>query len=211
MEHINIMRDIMQKEKAREQACKDFTGLYSSHITRPGAAELLAWLKTTDFFKAPAGAKHHGAYPGRLVAPGINVYYQLLGDYSLREMENANETTAICGLLHDVCKVGVYHEADPFKTALEGKTDPYTFRGPFPLGHGEKSVYLISRFIRLTDEEALAIRWHMGPYDKSAKGGSRELDEAMSISPLVYALHAADMRASQEEKRMEEADNGRQH
>ena len=42
MEHINIMRDIMQKEKAREQACKDFTGLYSSHITRPGAAELLA-------------------------------------------------------------------------------------------------------------------------------------------------------------------------
>ena len=66
MEHINIMRDIMQKEKAREQACKDFTGLYSSHITRPGAAELLAWLKTTDFFKAPAGAKHHGAYPGGL-------------------------------------------------------------------------------------------------------------------------------------------------
>lgn len=205
MEHINIM----QKEKAREQACKDFTGLYSSHITRPGAAELLAWLKTTDFFTAPAGAKHHGAYTGGLVRHSLNVYYQLLGDYSLREMENANETTAICALLHDVRKVGVYHEADPFKAALEGKTAPYTFRDPFPLGHGEKSVYLISRFIQLTDEEALAIRWHMGPYDKAARGGSRELDEAMSISPLVYALHEADMRASQEEKRQEGRRSGK--
>ncbi len=95
MEHINIMRDIMQKEKAREQACKDFTGLYSSHITRPGAAELLAWLKTTDFFKAPAGAKHHGAYHGGLVRHSLNVYYQLLGDYSIRGMEHEAETTAI--------------------------------------------------------------------------------------------------------------------
>ena len=121
MEHINIMRDIMQKEKAREQACKDFTGLYSSHITRPGAAELLAWLKTTDFFKAPAGAKHHGAYPGGLVRHSLNVYYQLLGDYSIRGMEHEAETTAICGLLHDVCKVGVYHEANPFEAALEDR------------------------------------------------------------------------------------------
>lgn len=207
MEHINIMRDIMQKEKAREQACKDFTGLYSSHITRPGAAELLAWLKTTDFFKAPAGAKHHGAYPGGLVRHSLNVYYQLLGDYSIRGMEHEAETTAICGLLHDVCKVGVYHEANPFDAALEGKTEPYIFSDPFPLGHGEKSVYLISRFIRLTDEEALAIRWHMGPYDKAAKGGGRDLDDAMAISPLVYALHAADMRAAQEEKRKEAAGN----
>ena len=77
----------------------------------------------------------------------------------------------------------------------------YVFHDPLPLGHGEKSVYLISRFIQLTDEEALAIRWHMGPYDKAAWGGSRELDEAMAFSPLVYALHAADMRAAQAERR----------
>ena len=200
-----IAENLARAEEARQKASENFTGLFSSHITRPGAAELLAWLKTTDFFTAPAGAKHHGAYPGGLVQHSLNVYYQLLGDYSLRDMENVNETTAICGLLHDVCKVGVYHKVDPFKAVVEGKTDRYTYRDPFPMGHGEKSVYLISRFIRLTDEEALAIRWHMGAYDSAAKGGSRDLDAAMSISPLVYALHAADMRAAQEEKRLEEA------
>jgi len=187
------MGNIVWADEARERAVKDFMGLYSSHIKRAGAAGLLAWLESTDFFTAPAGAKHHGAYPGGLVRHSLNVYYQLLGDYSLRDMENVNETTAICGLLHDVCKAGVYHQED----------GGYTFRDPFPMGHGEKSAYLISRFIQLTDEEALAIRWHMGPYDEAAKGGSRDLDAAMAISPLVYALHAADMRAAQEERRLE--------
>lgn len=199
MEHINIMRDIMQKEKAREQACKDFTGLYSSHITRPGAAELLAWLKTTDFFKAPAGAKHHGAYHGGLVRHSLNVYYQLLGDYSIRGMEHEAETTAICGLLHDVCKVGVYHQTDPFKAAMKGKLAtmaPYEFRDPLPLGHGEKSLFLITRHMALTEEEALAIRWHMGAYDDAVKGGSRSMTEAMNLTPWVWRLQEADMCAA---------------
>ena len=206
MEHINIMRDIMQKEKAREQACKDFTGLYSSHITRPGAAELLAWLKTTDFFKAPAGAKHHGAYPGGLVRHSLNVYYQLLGDYSIRGMEHEAETTAICGLLHDVCKVGVYHQTDPFKAAMEGKLDtmaPYEFRDTFPLGHGEKSLFLITRHMALTEEEALAIRWHMGAYDDAVKGGSRSMTEAMNLTPWVWRLQEADMCAAWIDERSE--------
>lgn len=73
----------------------------------------------------------------------------------------------------------------------------------FPFGHGEKSVFLISRLMRLTDEEALAIRWHMGAYDDAARGGSRTLSAAMEVSPLVYELHAADMRATQREQRQE--------
>ena len=200
MEHINIMRDIMQKEKAREQACKDFTGLYSSHITRPGAAELLAWLKTTDFFKAPAGAKHHGAYHGGLVRHSLNVYYQLLGDYSIRGMEHEAETTAICGLLHDVCKVGVYHQETKRRRNPEAKQWEdclgYTFRDPFPLGHGEKSLFLITRHMALTEEEALAIRWHMGAYDDAVKGGSRSMTEAMNLTPWVWRLQEADMCAA---------------
>ena len=96
------------------------------------------------------------------------------------------ETVALLGLLHDVCKVGVYH---PNGTG-------YTFKDPFPLGHGEKSLYLISRFIPLNDHEALAIRWHMGPYDTAARTDLRDLDAAMDISPWVWRLHEADMCAS---------------
>ena len=73
----------------------------------------------------------------------------------------------------------------------------------FPFGHGEKSVFLIARFMRLTDEEALAIRWHMGSYDDAARGGSQTLSAAMAVSPLVYELHAADMRSTQQEQRQE--------
>ena len=206
----DITEKTMQMEEARKRAVENFKKTYRKHITRPGAEELLAWLEVTDFFTAPAGAKHHGAFPGGLVRHSNNVYYQLLGDWNIRGMEHEAETTAICGLLHDVCKAGVYHMETRRRRNQDGRWEEYqgyTYDDPFPLGHGEKSVYLISRFIRLTDEEALAIRWHMGPYDKAAKGGGWDLDKAMSISPLVYALHAADTRAAQEEKRREEAEN----
>ena len=73
----------------------------------------------------------------------------------------------------------------------------------FPFGHGEKSVFLIGRYMKLTDEEALAIRWHMGAYDEAARGGSKTLSAAMARSPLVFALHAADMLATQAEQRRE--------
>lgn len=72
---------------------------------------------------------------------------------------------------------------------------------PLPMGHGEKSVFLIQRHMELSDEEALAIRWHMGAYDEAYRGGSRALGAAMDCCALVLALHQADMRASQEEKR----------
>lgn len=178
-----------------------FLGLFTAWIKRPGAAELLAWLETTDFFTAPAGAKHHGAYPGGLLEHSLNVCRELCSSNIAESV--TTESMVLCALLHDVCKVGVYHLGpEPVKAVAE-KTDRYTYHDPLTMGHGEKSVYLISRFIQLTDEEALAIRWHMGPYDKAAKGGSRELDEAMDLSPLVYELHAADMRAAQAEKRKE--------
>lgn len=74
----------------------------------------------------------------------------------------------------------------------------------FPMGHGEKSVFLIQRFIKLSEPEALAIRWHMGAYDEAARGGSYSLSAAMERTPLVLALHTADMTVTQEEKAREE-------
>ncbi len=185
-----------------------FKDLFSAWVKRPGGPELLEWLESTDFFEAPASTRHHGSYPGGLVAHSLNVCQELMASMTC---DASTESRVVCALLHDVCKIGVYHpETKRRRDAATGRWEDYqgyTFRDPFPFGHGEKSVYLISRFIRLTDEEALAIRWHMGAYDDAARGGSRTLSEAMSVSPLVYELHAADMRASQREQQ-EEADAG---
>ena len=171
-----------------------FKEIFSSQITREGAAELLAWLESTDFFTAPASTKHHGAYPGGLVDHCMNVYYALLGNYRTRD-EYSNESHAIVALLHDLCKVEYYR---PKKDA-----PGWEVRERLPMGHGEKSVYLIMQHMKLTDDEALAIRWHMGAYDDAFRGGSYALNNAMKKTPLVLALHTADMMATQDEQRRE--------
>ena len=187
----------------------DFMAVYGNTIKRDGAASMLYWLDSkTDFFKAPASTNKHLAQPGGLVIHSLNVYKRLL-EITAREVfggtdgallaEDVVETVAVLGLLHDVCKVGVYHQADPFKAAMEGKLDtmaPYEFRDTFPLGHGEKSLYLITRHMALTEEEAMAIRWHMGAYDDAVKGGSRSMTGAMNMTPWVWRLQEADMCAA---------------
>lgn len=191
----------------------DFLTIYKD-IRRPGADKLLAWLETTDFFTAPAGAKHHGAHAGGLVVHSLNVWNRLR-EITLRDTidgkaildltPETNETVAILALLHDVCKVGVYHTETKRRRNPDTGTwedyQAYTFRDPFPLGHGEKSLYLITKYMALTEEEALAIRWHMGAFDDAVKGGSRALDAAMDVSPWVWRLHEADMRAARIDER----------
>lgn len=189
----------------------DFLAVYNRSIGRNGRAALLYWLENeTDFFTAPASSKNHLAQPGGLTIHSLNVWHRLR-EITVRDMTDRNapgvrqlseaeeETVAILGLLHDVCKVGVYHQTDPFKAAMEGKLDtmaPYEFRDTFPLGHGEKSLFLITRHMALTEEEALAIRWHMGAYDDAVKGGSRSMTEAMNLTPWVWRLQEADMCAA---------------
>ena len=192
--------------KATRDPKAEFLQVYGSGIKRDGAMDLMNWLcKETDFFEAPASTNNHLAHAGGLAIHSLNVYKRLL-EITARDVfggtdwtllaEDVVETVAILGLLHDVCKVGVYHKADPFKAVLENKLDPYTFRDPFPLGHGEKSLFLITRHMALTVEEALAIRWHMGAYDDAVKGGSRSMTEAMNLTPWVWRLQEADMCAA---------------
>ena len=170
-----------------------FKEIYQTQITRTGAPELLAWLESTDFFTAPASTRFHGAYPGGLVDHSLNVYFALIDGPYVRDY--SMETRAICALLHDLCKVDFYHQR------ADGS---YTVKDHFPFGHGEKSVFLIQRFMKLAEPEALAIRWHMGAYDDAARGGSYSLSAAMERTPLVLALHTADMMATEAEKAREQ-------
>lgn len=174
------MSDFLERNGLQTVA-QHFKDLFLASVHRDGAEELLERLENeTDFFEAPAGAKHHGAFPGGLVIHSLNVYRRLreitIRDLTPRDAlgpapisEREEETVAILGLLHDVCKAGVYHiERKRRRNQETGVWEDYlgyTFRDPLPLGHGEKSLYQIARFIRLEDHEALAIRWHMGAYD----------------------------------------------
>ena len=63
-----------------------------------------------------------------------------------------------------------------------------------PYGHGEKSVMMISEFIKLTSEEKYAIRWHMGFTEPKELYGA--ISNAYKKYPLALLMHEADLEAT---------------
>ena len=177
---------------------EEFCDIWRREVTRPGADKLLEWLSTTDFFKAPASTRFHGACEEGLVMHSLNVYHALM-DRFFEEGDNP-ESMAVCGLLHDLCKANYYKTGSRnVKNEATGqweKVPIFMVEDQFPYGHGEKSVYLIERFIRLKPAEAVAIRWHMGGFDDAARGGCRAISEAHDAYPLAVKLHLADLTAT---------------
>ena len=185
-------------------AREEFIEIYQTHIHREGSAALLDYLQNkSDFFTSPASARFHGSYPGGLCDHSVNVYH-CLADYLARPrvqelygLEYDPESVAIVSLLHDICKVGCYRAGTKnVKNEATGqweKVPTYFFEDKLPYGHGEKSVYIISGFMRLTREEAMAIRWHMG---FSGTEDERTVGQALQQFPLAFALATADMEAS---------------
>ena len=155
----------------------EFLKIWTERVRREYADDLLAWLeRETDFFEAPASTRHHGAHPGGLLDHSLNVYHRLRAIVCVETYgtttsdllaEDVEETVAVLALLHDVCKVNCYHtETRRRKNPETGYWEDYqtyAFRDPLPLGHGEKSLYLIQRHMDLEPEEALAIRCTGGP------------------------------------------------
>lgn len=186
-----------------EQAKAEFVAIYTKNVRRDGANELLEYLSKNDFFTAPASARFHMAEPGGLCAHSINVYKRLLGlikadlgdDYA---SVYSDETIAVCGLLHDVCKVN-YYAIEMRNVKEEGgwvKKPFFKVDERFPYGHGEKSVFIINQYIRLSAEEAMAINWHMGGFDERVRGGSYAISDAFGKYKLSVYLHVADITAT---------------
>jgi len=174
----------------------EFIELYNKYITREGSKELLSWLENkSDFFTAPASAKFHLACEGGLVTHSVSVTRLML-----RYEDEPKESLAICGLLHDLCKVNFYKVSmRNVKNEVTGQWEKqpfYQVEDSFPFGHGEKSVYMIERFFRLKGPEAMAIRWHMGGFDEAVKGGSFSISRAYERYPLAVKLHLCDMEST---------------
>lgn len=176
-----------------------FVNTVHNEIHRDGIENLLSWLETTDFYTAPASAKYHSCFPGGLCLHSLNVHKRIVTKVSSGDGID-KESLAIVSLFHDLCKANFYKQ-DLRNTKDERgqwiKVPYYTFDDQFPLGHGEKSLFLIQRHIELTNDEALAVRWHMGNFGLMI--GSNEmiaLNNAMRKSRLLIMLQQADTEAA---------------
>lgn len=181
-----------------------FIEIYTKCITREGADKLLEFLASpekSDFFTAPASTRFHGSYEGGLLEHSLNVY-ECLCDFAKRPRFRdkygftfSEESLAIVALLHDLCKVNFYRTEmrNVKKNGVWEAVPYYTIEDSLPYGHGEKSVYIISGYMKLTRDEAFAIRYHMG---FSGPEDANQVGRALEMFPLTFALCVADMEAS---------------
>ena len=187
---------------------------YFMHILRStgreGIEEVIAGLESLGFFEAPASTVFHLNEPGGLLQHSLNVYreamairekqIELLPDIEQRLPSNS---VAIASLLHDACKAALYKPVEKWRKDAQGRWESY--RGyevdysDLPVGHGEKSVIMLLRWgLRMTDDEILAIRWHMDAWDVSFQSSEAKsnISTAKGMCPLLAVVKAADGLAS---------------
>lgn len=180
-----------------------FIDIFKQYIKREGSDKLLEYLISPkcDFFEAPASTRFHGSYDGGLVEHSLNVY-DCLKDYLSRDtvrnkygLSYSEESIVIVALLHDMCKIDCYKKGT--RNVKENgqwiQVPTYEYNDSLPYGHGEKSVYMISGYMRLSREEAFAIRYHMG---FAGNEEARNVGAAFEMFPLAFALSTADMEAT---------------
>ena len=190
-------------EKSVEEYKKEYINIFNHFVKREGAETLLDYLENhSDFFTAPASGRRHSAFEGGLCSHSLNTYKRFKNNIKLEYGENygeiiSDESIAIISLLHDVCKVNTY-TVDYRNQKVDGQwiqVPYYAYNNSLPYGHGEKSVYIISGFMRLTREEAMAINWHMGGFDPRTQATS-DMSDAFSRFPTAVLFHVADLEAT---------------
>ncbi len=168
-------------------------------INREGMDKLLDFLEKSDFYTAPASTRFHGCKENGLLEHSMKVYEIL--KYKVENcvipIEVSEETIRIVALLHDICKAN-YYKID-YRNAKNSlgvweKVPYYTVDDTIPYGHGEKSVMMLTEYIKLTNEEKYAIRWHMGYTEP------KELYSTIGLAykkyPLALLAHEADLEAT---------------
>ena len=166
---------------------------------REGIEDLINFLENSDFFKAPASTKFHGNYEGGLLEHSLKVYEILSNKMNHLDIDLkvSDDTLIISALLHDICKVNFYkidYRNSKNEKGVWEKVPYYTIEDTIPYGHGEKSVMMLTEYIKLTPEEKYAIRWHMG--FSEPKESYTTLSQAMKKYPLIILLNEADLEAT---------------
>lgn len=177
-----------------------------SSVEREGMKELIVFLQGSDYFRAPASTKYHGNFEGGLAEHSYKVYTLFKEKNESFNLGLSEDTVAITALCHDICKINFYKRG--IKNVKEGKKlnwkgqevdnwvekEVWEVDDIYPIGHAEKSIILLQRFIELSDEEVLLIRWHMGGFE--SKENSMYMYKAYELLPACVALHTADIESS---------------
>ena len=158
---------------------------------REGMDKLIEYLENSDFFTAPASTRFHGDFEGGLLQHSMKVYE------ILKEKAGDSDSVRIIALLHDICKTNFYkidYRNAKNSLGVWEKVPYYTVDDTIPYGPGEKSVMMISEFIKLTPEEKYAIRWHMGFTEP--KENYNYIGLAYKKYPIALLVHEADLEAT---------------
>lgn len=168
------------EQEQRITALVDFMGKYVDN-------DMILDLRQRGFFLVPASLQYHGQYMGGLFDHSMAVAETLVQFTEKLGLEwEAERSPYIVGMFHDLCKMDNYIKTD--NGAWEYNSNPI-----IP-GHGEKSVIMLQRYMKLTDEEICCIRWHMGAFDD--KENWNRYGSACTAYPNVLYTHTADMVAS---------------
>ena len=189
----------MEYKEENGKYLKEFIDLLKS-TNREGIEDLIKFMEEkTHFFTAPASTKFHGSYEGGLLEHSMKVYeilkYKV--EHNVIDLKVPEEAVILVPLLHDICKVNFYKvDYRNAKNALGEweKVPYYTVDDQIPYGHGEKSVMMLTEYIKLTPEEKYAIRWHMGYTEP--KELYNTIGAAYKKYPFALLMHEADLEAT---------------
>ena len=173
----------------KEERVKKLHDLLKDKMSMLDIAILEAELERLGFFTAPASTKYHGAYEGGLFDHSLEVANQLVNlTKKLGLTWERSLSPYIVGLCHDLCKCEAYE--------WDIETEKYKYNNDMIIpGHGEKSIIILQRYMKLTDEEIACIRWHMGAYETDTKMWDY-YGRAIEKYPNVLYTHTADMITS---------------
>ncbi|MCU6685689.1 HD domain-containing protein [Dorea acetigenes] len=176
-------------------------------VKREGADRLMAFIRKSDMYAAPASTRFHLSVTGGLLQHSLNVLDALRGSLTKNEdgtysydvagvpvARVTEENIIIMALLHDICKT-YFYTTETRNRKVNGKWEQYeafTVDDKIPYGHGEKSVMMIEEYMKLQPIERYAIRWHMG----YTENDTLSLNNAIDRYPMIWALHSADTQAS---------------
>ena len=168
-------------------------------VKREGIENLIEFLEKSDFFTAPASTRFHGNFEGGLAEHSLKVYEILKHkvENNIKGIKTEEESIIIIGLLHDICKTNFYkidYRNAKNTLGVWEKVPYYTIEDTIPYGHGEKSVMMITEYIKLTPEEKYAIRWHMGYTEP--KEVYNTIGAAYTKYPIALLTHEADLEAT---------------
>lgn len=177
---------------------------------RTGIESVVSYLEQAGFFLAPASVSRHLSHEGGLLEHSLNVWkmaqmlrMQTIGMRPELEKQLPEDSVTIAALLHDVCKANIYKTVQKWRKDENNRWESYdaydTDYSRFPVGHGEKSVIMLLRLgLQLTNDEIIAIRWHMGAWNLPMQSyeDKQNISVAYDGCPLAAVIQAADALAT---------------